>query len=237
VALRGESLLNALRDAVNAIRDSMLDEKPSVRERCPEVTKDPNAESKAGGNKVDLVFDPDKSEKVTKCEKIVHVQFTRTYTDGKVIKRGDYSTSFKYHDKVTTDDGWSVDHLASEKTPDYQQGTGDGKKNGGSTKAKISDAPQSRGGDKGFYDPKANPTGWKEYRAEFVTFAYCMKGPDCGKWYEGTSWEYKKTWEDQRDGKTGESKITDKSVTTGPSKSYLDAFDRFNKEKGFTPCK
>jgi len=165
------------------------------------------------------------------------VQFTRTYADGKVIKTGDWSSSFKFQDKVTTSDGWSIDFLASEKTPDYQQGTGDGKKNGGSTKAKVWDRPQSGGGDKGFYHPTTNPAGWKEYRLEFATFAWCMKGPDCGKWYEGTTWEYKKTWEDQRDGKAGTSKIVDKNVTSGPSKSHLEAFDMFNKDKSYTPCK
>lgn len=154
-----------------------------------------------------------------------------------MIKRGDWSSRFKYHDKVTTGDGWSVDHLASESTPDYQQGTGEGKKNGGSTPAKMSDAPQSGGGDKGFYDSASNPTGWKEYRAEFATYAYCMKGSDCGKWYEGLTWEYKKTWEDARDGKKGASAIVSKNVTTEPTKSQLQAFDLFNAEKKFKPCK
>jgi hypothetical protein len=183
------------------------------------------------------VFDPDKSSKVKKCEKIVHVQFTRTYADGKVIKRGDWYDGFKYHDAVTSDDGWSVDHVAGEATPDYQQGNGDGKKNGGSSKATIVDAPQSGGGNKRFFDPVTNPGGWKEYKAEFMSVAYCMKGDDCGKWYEGVQWEYTKTWEDQRDGKKGEAKITDKNVTTGPTKAQLEAFEKFNKAKGFTPCK
>lgn len=201
---------------------------------CPNCAGE---ESKTTGNRIDIVFDPDKSTKVKKCEKIVHIQFTRTYADGKVIKRGDWSDTFKFHDAVTSSDGWSVDHLPTEKTPDYQQGTGDGKKNGGSTKATISDGPQTAGGKKGFYDASTNPNGWREYKAEFTSFAYCMKGDDCGKWYEGVGWEYKKTWEDQRDGKKGEAKITDKNVTSAPSKGQLEAFDKFNKAKGFTPCK
>jgi hypothetical protein len=63
-----------------------------------------------------------------------------------------------------------------------------------------------------------------------------MNGPDCGKWYEGVSWEYTKTWEDFRDGKIGASKILDYEVA-GPSKDQVEAFDLFNKEKGFIPCK
>ena len=60
---------------------------------------------------------------------------------------------------------------------------------------------------------------------------------DCGKWYEGVRWEYEKTWEDRRDGKKGKSTIIDNDVTGGPSKSQLEAFEKFNKAKGFKPCK
>jgi|SRR5581483_5480622 len=197
----------------------------------------PNEESATAGNSIDLVFDPDKSCKVIKCDKIVHVQFIRMFADGTEIKPGDYYSGYKYRDKVVASSGWWIDHLQGETTPDYQQGNGDGKKNGGSTKAKISDGPNTGGGDKGFYDATTNPQGWKNVTYKFATFAYCMKGPDCGKWYEGVTWEYAKTWEDQRDGKNGTSKIIDNNVTSGPSKDQLDAFDKFNKEKGFVPCR
>ncbi len=102
----------------------------------------------------------------------------------------------------------------------------------------MSDAP-TVGDDtiNGAYDPKTNPKGWKKYRAEFAVFAYCMEGDDCGKWYEGMKWEYNKTWEEHRDGAPGVSTITDKNVTSGPSKSQLEAFDKFNKKHAFTPCK
>ncbi len=206
-----------------------------VVEECKK--DDPGQDTKVTGNRIDIVFDPDKSKKVKKCERIVHVQFDRMYADGKVIKPSDWAKKFKFQDSFTTSDGWGVDALESEKTPDYQQGTGDGKKNGGTAKAKISDAPNSPGGDKGFYDSKTNPTGWKSYRLEFSTFAYCMKGDDCGKWYEGVAWEYVKTWEDNRDGKKGIAKIVNQNLEGGPSKSQIEAFDKFNAEKGFKPCK
>jgi hypothetical protein len=197
----------------------------------------PAEETKTAGNQIDIVFDPDKSKKVKKCDKIVHVQFVRRYCDGAMIKAGTFAANLKHKDADTTAAGWCVDSLSSETTPDYQQGTGDGKKNGGSTKATMSDAPSTGGGDKGFYDAANNPTGWKSHRKEFYAYAYCMKGPDCGTWYEGVHWDYTKTWEDQRDGKDGTSKVIDNNVTTGPDADLLDAFNLFNKNKSFVPCK
>lgn len=211
-------------------------ERLEERQAAPQPT--PGDETKTTGNRIDIVFDPDKSKKVKKCEKIVHVQFVRNHIDGKVITGAEYSSSLSHKNSaLTSTDGWTVDSLASETTPDYQQGTGDGKKNGGTTKAKMTDAPQTGGGDKGFYNSATNPDGNKKVNFEFVAFAYCMKGEDCGKWYEGVGWGYTKTWEDQKDGKKGESKITNNNVSTAPTKSQLEAFDKFNKAKGFVPCK
>ncbi len=191
--------------------------------------------SSTSGNRIDIVFDPDKSSKVKKCEKIVHVQFVRNHIDGKILTGAELSPDLSHKNSlVTSTDGWVVDALASETTPDYQQGSGDGKKNAGSVKASMSDSPQIPGA---FYYSATNPGGWKKATFEFATFAYCMKGGDCGKWYEGVLWEYTKTWQDQRDGKKGEAKITDKNVTTGPTRGQLEAFEKFNKAKGFTPCK
>ena len=213
--------------------------KPSPGSTPPSATVPcPADESKATGNRVDLVFDPDKSSRVTKCEQIVHVQFVRNHCDGQIITGAKYSSALAHKDDtVTSSDGWAVDSLASEKTPDYQQGTGVGSKNGGSTKATMMDAPQTGGGDKGFYDSATNPTGWRTVRYEFATYGWCMKGADCGKWYEGSTWEYVKTWEDARDGKDGTSKILERNVTSEPSKGQKEAFDKMNKKKGFVPCK
>ncbi len=196
----------------------------------------PHFESKTTGNDIDIVFDPDNSRKVTKCEKIVHVQFARMHVNGAVLtKPSDYHAEWKFQDDITTADGWGVDCLESEKTPDYQQGSGDGYKNGGSTKATMNDGPNTLGGDKGFYDAAANPDGVKTYRLEFATFAWCMKGPDCGTWYEGIQWEYKKTHTDKA-GSLGTSTINDYNVTA-PSKSHIEAFKKFNKVQKFDPCK
>jgi hypothetical protein len=200
---------------------------------------EPNNESTVSGNRIDIVFDPDKSCKVTKCDRIVHIQFIQIYVDGKLTKPGDFHSGFKYRDKVVTDKGWWIDHLATETTPDYQQGNGDGKKNGGSTKARIMDAPEADsadGGTGGPYDPASHPTGWKKVDYKFQTYAWCMKGPDCGKWYEGIGWQYTKTWEDVRDSKPGNSTITDRNIPGAPPGELIDAFDKFNNEKGFKPC-
>jgi hypothetical protein len=188
------------------------------------------------GNEIDIVFDPDKSKKITKCEKIVHVQFMRYHADGKVINGADYSSAYEHKRHITTAKGWVIDCLSGETTPDYQQGTGDGSKNGGSTNATMFDGPKTSGGDKGFYDKSTNPTGWKFVRYEFVAYAWCMKGPDCGQWYEGVSWQYTKTYKDHQAGNDGHAKILNKNVTKGPSKDQQEAFDTFNTDKGFTPC-
>ena len=201
-----------------------------------EILKGPHDGSKTSKNHIDIVFDPAQSTKVKACAKIVHVQVTQVFVDGKAVMPGSYSPMFKFRDKTALPNGSHVDHLPPEVTPDYQQGKGDGKKNGGTTKATMSDTPQSSGGTQGFYHATTNPGGIKEYKAKFETFAYCLKGPDCGTWYEGVKWEYTKTWEDKRDGKTGTSTITNNNIAT-PSQNFLDAFDKFNKDKGFTPCK
>lgn len=204
---------------------------------CP-LADPPGGESKTKNNEIDIVFDPSKSSKVKKCERIVHVQFLKREVDGAAITGAKFSPAFAHEDDATTStDGWTVDSLAGETTPDYQQGKGDGKKNGGSTKAKIWDAPKTSGGDAGFYDPVTKKTGTKKVVYKFVSYAYCMKGDDCGKWYEGVEWEYVKTWEEHRDGKIGSSKITNNNVTAAPTAGQIDAFDKFNKKNGHTPCK
>src|SRR6266487_4449597 len=217
-------------------RDFSSDDDPeTVTEGCP-ASKDPNKGSKTTSNTIDLVFDPDTSDTVTKCDKIVHVQFVQMKVDNKVVKAGDLWDGWKYRDKVTTSDGWAIDFFEKEKTPDYQQGKGDGKKNGGSAKATMWDGPDIKNHvPGGFYDPFSNKKGTMEFVMSFATFAWCMKGPDCGKWYEGVTWQYRKTWADHKKGDPGTSSISDANAA-GPTAEQIKAFDLFNKEKGFKPC-
>lgn len=215
----------------------------SAIQSCPAETneKNPHADTKTGAggkkNRIDIVFDPTKSRKVTKCEKIVHVQFTRRFADGKKINVSEFDSRLSYKDNYTINKGWCLDFLAVEVTPDYQQGVGEGSKNGGSTKATMTDIPDySGGGDqKGFYDPVLNEGGFKRVVLKFEAYAWCMKGPDCGKWYGGVKWKYVVTWKDARAGKTGTATNTG-SASSGPSKDQMKSFNKFNKDKGFTPC-
>jgi hypothetical protein len=172
------------------------------------------------------------------CKKIAHVQVMRIFADGRVIKPGSFNASWRYRDAVTLEDGWCVDHSAEMTSPDYQSGWPSpyGKKNGGSGPAIMGDAPDTYGGDKGFYHPSKNPPGWRSVTYQFETFAWCMGGPDCGRWYEGLTWMYVKTHEDEREGRRGTRTILDKNVAT-PTASFLQAFDKFNRVKGFTPCR
>jgi hypothetical protein len=64
-----------------------------------------------------------------------------------------------YKDKLANRNGWTVDCLQSEKTPDYRQGTGEGKADGGVTKATMYDAPSLSDSIFKFYDPASNPGG------------------------------------------------------------------------------
>ena len=87
----------------------------------------------------------------------------------------------------------------------------------------------------GFYDPTTNKSGTKVFVMSFATYAWCMKGTDCGEWYEGVTWEYRKTWQDHNKGDPGTSTIKD-SNAAGPSAAQIAAFDKFNKEKAYKPC-
>jgi hypothetical protein len=210
---------------------------PASKKPATKPTAAGDASAIKNGNEIDIIFDPNESKKVTKCQKIVHIQFMRYHADGVVINGADYaSIAYRHKRSITTVKGWVIDCLGGETTPDYQQGRGDGSKNGGSANATMFDAPKTGGGDKGFYDEKSNPTGWKSVRYEFVTYGWCMKGTDCGKWYEGVSWHYTKTYKDDKAGNDGHSTILDNNVATGPSKDQIEAFDKFNADKGFTPC-
>src|SRR5260370_28905432 len=79
--------------AASAAQEVMLDEEPTVTQSCP-LLKKPNAGTKITGNRIDIEFDPDKSETVKNCERIVHVQFVRTWADGNIIKRGDFDSAW-----------------------------------------------------------------------------------------------------------------------------------------------
>jgi hypothetical protein len=212
---------------------------------CHEAEKKPTRGSKTKDNEITIEFDPAASKKVTSCKRIVMVQSVQKFVDGKPIMPGDYYSPWKYKDGDALTSGGNkglrVDYLKGEKTPYYNdpQGTGSsayglvGKKNGGTSKSTMGDAPDTGGGDKGFYNKATNPTGHKKVETRFETFAYCAEGPDCGKWYEGLTWVHTKKHSDAGIN-SGVSKI--KSHRSTPSKGFKAAFDKWNRKYGFTPC-
>lgn len=138
-----------------------------------EATANPNegsTESADDSNRVKLVFDPDESDDVTKCEIIGQVQVIQMFADGKPKKPGDYYAGFSYRDVAALDNGTYVDHLPAHTSPDYQSAAAGshGKKNGGSVKVVLHDAPNTVGGDKGFYDGKQTRTAVKPLDADAV---------------------------------------------------------------------
>lgn len=200
----------------------------------------PFSGTKTKDNIITVDFDPSVSTTATACSEIVDIQFVRITADGSSMKPGTYYSQFVYRDAVTTDANWSVDFHKGEKTPDYQQaglvGAIGFKNDLGSKNAWIPDAPQTGGGDEGFYDLLRNPKGWKTVVIEFRTFCWCMKGTQCASWYEGLSWTFTKTWEDQRDSKTGKAEVVNNDIAPPPADELIAAFDKFNSNFGFVPC-
>lgn len=194
-------------------------------------------------NQINIEFDPKESKTASDCSKIVSIQFATMFADGKVIIPGDYYVGYKYQDKFTTKDGVCLDVADNTTQPDYQSNFNGqtGYVNiGGSRVAQLYDAPSTAGGDKGFYDENKNPGGWRKVVYEFVTFAWCMaSGSDgqCGVWYEGISWTFTKTWENQRDKQPGLVVVTDDNIAPPPIDQLLAAFNLFNEKVGFVPCK
>ena len=191
-------------------------------------------------NKIYIVFDPTRSTKVRSAEKIAIAQVCRMLADGKPVKPGDYQWVIRFEDEVTTESLYWLDFTLRETTPDYQQGEDSAEMHYGylndvsARSAAISDAPWDGGGNKGFYDPEKNPEGWREFRLECETFAYCMDGEDKGRFYEGMQWEFVKSWQDYQNGKLGKARIIDLNLDA-PSKSFVEAFDLFVKVKGKKP--
>lgn len=227
------SLSDARKDAD---REFGMKEVGSTVQPCQVETVNPNAGTEARGNRIDIVFDPSKSKKVKKCSAIAHVQVIQMFIDNKHVKPSEYHSGFAYRDDTALDDGSYVDQLPRMSSPDPQSiGIGTyGQKNGGSTNTTFFDVPRD-GRNNLFYDPKANPKGWKKVVWRFETFAWCKQGDDCGTWYEGVRWKYVKTWKDAQKGLDGNSIITSKKANK-PSKTFIAAFDKFNSARGYSPC-
>jgi hypothetical protein len=110
-----------------------------------------------------------------------------------------------------------------------------GSSNGTTANATYFDAPTTGGGDRGFQSA-ANPTGWRTVTYLFGNYAFCAEGTDCGTWYDGIEWNYTKTAADAAAGTNGTATATASALPPGPSSTIVRAFNKYNTEKGFTPC-
>jgi hypothetical protein len=180
-------------------------------------------------NRVDIVFDPSKSELTTPCEEIVLIQTSQTLANGIPVDPGTYSDSFDFQDADAIDDqpdtsgdetGTCVDSLEGDSTPYYQDTGGGsvGSSNGHSTNSSLGDEPSTSGGNRGF--PSLTTVTDK-----FETCAFCAKGEDAGHYFGGITWEYTKTAGDQAAGTPGTSTFT--GTSNQPSPGFTAAVDQW----------
>jgi hypothetical protein len=190
------------------------------------------------GNRIDFSFDPRTTSPKPQCDEIVIVQTIQMTADGTPIFPGTYYNPWKCRDVAAISDGTYVDHPAcSSATPYYTYSANGtpGSSNSVTTNATAFDAPLTGGGDKGFQSP-SNPTGWLTVSYNFETYGFCAAGSQCGNWYEGIQWNYTKTATDHTAGRNGASTTTANLLPPGPGSRAVQAFDKFNKAKGFVPC-
>jgi hypothetical protein len=189
-------------------------------------------------NRIDFTFDPTTSTPKPNCDEIVIIQSIQMNADGAPILPGTWYSPWKCRDAVCLADTTYIDHDCACTTPYYTycfNGT-PGASDGVTRNATSVDRPDATaGGDKRFRSP-ANPTGWTDITWTFETYAFCAAGAECGTWYDGVSWYYKKTDADNTAGRNGTSNATASLSPPSPGSRVVRAFNKFNSEKGFTPC-
>lgn len=190
-----------------------------------------------GGNRIDFTFDPTTSYPRPQCDEIVIVQLIQMTADGSAIMPGSYYTPWLCRDAVALSDANYIDHDCPCVTPYYTYcfNGSPGASNGVVRNATSTDAPQTGGGDRGF-NSVANPSGWTKVQYKFETYGYCAAGTECGTWYDGVRWDYTKTATDHAAGSAGTATATASLLPPGAGSTVVRAFDKFNSEKGFTPC-
>jgi hypothetical protein len=198
------------------------------------------------GNAFAATFDPTTSFPVPNCDRIVITQSIRMFADGSAIMPGTYYSPWKCRDGTALSDATYLDHGKCTYTTPYPVdrgiGTAGTSNASGSSNATYSDAPTTAGGDKGFLSA-TNPTGWSTVTYKFENYALCARGTDCvpatpggATWYDGVAWEYTKTSADVAAGTAGTATATASLPSPAAGSTILQAFDAYNKAKGFTPC-
>lgn len=190
------------------------------------------------GNRINVTFDPTTSSPTPQCDRIILTQWIQMTADGSPIMPGTYRSAWTCRDPTCLSDSTYLDHGRCSYTTPYpvDRGIGTaGSSNGTVANATYSDAPRTAGGDRGF-NSAANPTGWNTVTYLFGNYAFCADGTDCGTWYDGVEWTYTKTAADQAAGRNGTATATASALPPGPGAIIIEAFDKYNTEKGFTPC-
>lgn len=222
-----------------------------------EETQDMGAATPADAtdtNRIDIVFDPEKSRKVTPCEKIVFIQAIQMFVDGNPVDPGDYNGSWEWRDLTVINDleeteedeqGTYIDSPAEDEIDPYTNGDGEDRTKGydfGDFGSSNSECKEATWYDRPtIIDDRFRPGGddaaagndWdaSEIRERFETCAFCAEGEDAGKFFECLLWEVKRTQEDMAGGRRGEAKVI--GVSEHPSEGFKRALETWVNVKHF----
>jgi len=191
----------------------------------PESPPEPYEKSRIKGNEVFLVFDPERSAKVDRCDRIVFAQTCQIVVDGVAVMPGSFFPDWKYRDAWALPNGVFLDVTDEEPGPFYPHSFGGWRKDSSSEPASMGDSPHmERNGI--FFDAGRSPKGAKVVIFRLESFAACVRGKDIGSWYEGVRWDWTKTAAEQRAGGAGTAVFRDRNATT-PTLDFLAAFARY----------
>ncbi|MEL7445152.1 MAG: hypothetical protein AAGK02_04980 [Pseudomonadota bacterium] len=200
-------------------------------------------------NRIDITFDPAKSEAGCPCERVRFIQVMQILIDGTPVDAGDLYGPWEYRDNTALDDdpetekdetSTHVDRLPGRKEPYYGgngAGTGAsvvGSCNGTTTRATMQDVPNipnawfaPGGGD----SVSGNDWNANEIVFEFEACAFCEAGERVGQFMECVKWVYRRTAADVAAGNRGTAEVT--GTASKPSKAYDRAVKQWIDARNF----
>ncbi|MDJ0641350.1 MAG: hypothetical protein QNJ15_00900 [Erythrobacter sp.] len=200
-------------------------------------------------NRIDITYDPSKSENACPCERIRFIQTAQVFVDGNATDPGDLVTAMEERDNTALDDdptterdetGLHVDRLTGRREPYYGgNGAGTGASvvgtcNGTSRSATMQDTPFYHDS---FFAPggadsrQGNDWNANEIVVEFEACAFCESGERAGQFMECIKWTYRKTAADVAAGSNGRAELGE--TTSKPSKAFDKAVKRWIDTKNF----
>lgn len=200
-------------------------------------------------NRIDITFDPSKSENSCPCERIRFIQTAQIFVDGSPTDPGDLITAMEPRDNTALDDdpaterdetGLHVDRISGKKEPYYGgNGAGTGAStvgtcNGASRSATMQDTPffhDSFFAPGGLDSRQGNDWNATEIVVEFEACAFCESGERAGQFMECIKWTYRKTATDVAAGSNGRAELGE--TTSKPSKAFDKAVKRWIDTKNF----